>query len=370
MDHGHLSFAQARSAFVLGADRPRLTSLSAVPPVDEAIRAAAYRRLDVLTKPRGALGRLEPLAAQVCAIQGTLDVRIVQPVGIVFAADHGVAERGVSAYPREVTVQMVANFLHGGAAISVLAKLQGVDLWIVDAGVDGECMAHPRLIEAKIRRGTRNFIDEPAMTPQECADSLQRGREVVERVMPRGSNALLLGEMGIGNTAAAAMLMHGLTGRELIDCVGRGTGLDDAGLRRKRQLLAQALERRAAPPDPLELLAEFGGFEIAMLAGAVLAGAARRALILVDGFTATVAAALAARLDPGVLDYCVFGHCSAEHAHRALLEHLRVQPLLDLGMRLGEGSGAAVALSVVRAAVALFTDMATFEGAGVSDKDA
>jgi nicotinate-nucleotide--dimethylbenzimidazole phosphoribosyltransferase len=367
MDHGHLSFAQARSVFVLAA---HLARFGAIPPVDEGIRTAAYRRLDVLTKPRGALGRLEPLAAQVCAIQGTMDVRIVQPVGIVFAADHGVADRGVSAYPREVTAQMVANFLHGGAAISVLAKLQGIELWIVDAGVDGDCSVHPRLIEAKIRRGTRNFIDEPAMTPEECAAALQWGRDVVERVMPGAGNTLILGEMGIGNTAAAAMLMHGLTGRELIDCVGRGTGLDDGGLQRKRQLLALALERRAAPPDPLELLAEFGGFEIAMLAGAVLAGAARRAVILVDGFTATVAAALAARWDPGVLDYCVFGHCSAEHAHRALLEHLQVQPLLDLGMRLGEGSGAALALSVVRAAVALFTEMATFEGAGVSDKDA
>jgi nicotinate-nucleotide--dimethylbenzimidazole phosphoribosyltransferase len=355
---------------VLAADRSQLTRFSAVPPVDEAIRAAAYRRLDVLTKPRGALGRLEPLAAQLCAIQGTLDVRIVQPVGIVFAADHGVADRGVSAYPREVTAQMVANFLHGGAAISVLARLQGIELWIVDAGVDGDCSAHPRLIEAKIRRGTRNFIDEPAMTREECAAALQWGREAVERVMPGDSNALVLGEMGIGNTAASALLMHGLTGRELTDCVGRGTGLDDAGLQRKRQLLAQALERRTAPRDALDLLAEFGGYEIAMLAGAVLAGAARRAVILVDGFTATVAAALAATWDPAVLEYCVFGHCSSEHAHRALLEHLRVQPLLDLGMRLGEGSGAALALSIVRAAVALFTQMATFEGAGVSDKDA
>jgi nicotinate-nucleotide--dimethylbenzimidazole phosphoribosyltransferase len=357
MDHGYLSSAQARGALVL------------VPAVDEAIRAEAYRRLDVLTKPRGALGRLEALAAQVCAIQRTLGIRIMQPVGIVFAADHGVADSGVSAYPREVTAQMVANFLQGGAAISVLAKQQGIDLWIVDAGVDGDCSTHRRLIEAKIRRGTRNFVDEPAMTPEECANAVRRGREVVERVASDG-NTLILGEMGIGNTAAAAMLMHGLTGKELSDCVGRGTGLDDAGLERKRAVLVQALERCAAPRDPMDLLTEFGGYEIAMLTGAVLAGAARRMLVLIDGFTVTVAAALAARLDPGVMEYCVFGHCSAEHAHRALLEHLEVRPLLDLGMRLGEGSGGALALSVVRAAVALFTDMATFEGAGVSDKDA
>lgn len=370
MDHGHLSLAQARNVAVLSARRPDLMRFSNIPPLDEAIRAAAFRRLDILTKPRGALGQLEPLAAQLCAIQKTLDIRIVRPVGIVFAADHGVADRGVSAYPREVTVQMVANFLHGGAAISVLAKLQGIDLWIVDAGVDGDCGAHPRLIEAKIRRGTRNFIDEAAMTPEECAAALNRGRNIVEQTVSHGSNTLVLGEMGIGNTAAAAILMHGLTGAQLTDCVGRGTGLDDEGLDRKKRLLAQALTRRAAPQDPFELLAEFGGYEIAMLTGAILAGAARQMLVLVDGFTVTVAAALAAKFDPGVLGYCIIGHRSAEHAHRALLEHLQVQPLLDLGMRLGEGSGAAVALSVVRAAAALFTEMATFEGAGVSDKDA
>jgi nicotinate-nucleotide--dimethylbenzimidazole phosphoribosyltransferase len=343
---------------------------AAIPPPDESVRAAALRRLDVLTKPLGALGRLEPLAAQLCAIQGTLDVRIAHPTGIVFAADHGVSQSGVSAYPREVTAQMVANFLHGGAAISVLAKLQGMELWIVDAGVAGDCGTHPRLIDAKIRGGTRNFADEPAMTAEECDAALRRGRDVLERVIPAGGNTLVLGEMGIGNTAASAMLMHGLTGKELGVCIGRGTGLDDRGLRHKKAVLAQALERRAAPQDPLDLLREFGGYEIAMLTGAALGAASRRMLILVDGFTVSVAVAIAARFDPGVLDYCVFGHCSAEQAHAVLLDYLGVRPLLDLGMRLGEGSGAALALPVVRAAASLFTDMATFEAAGVSDKGA
>jgi nicotinate-nucleotide--dimethylbenzimidazole phosphoribosyltransferase len=355
-----------------GSRVPRrvLPWLDAIPPVNETVRAAACRRLDVLTKPLGALGRLEPLAAQIGAIQGTLEVRIAQPACIVFAADHGISQSGVSAYPREVTTQMVANFLQGGAAISVLAKLNGIELWIVDSGVAGDCGAHPRLIDAKIRRGTRNFVDEPAMTPEECASALRRGKDVLDRVVPPGSNTLVLGEMGIGNTAASAMLMHGLTGKELSACVGRGTGVDDRGLERKKAVLAQALKRRAAPRDPLDLMAEFGGYEIAMLTGAVLGAAARRMLILVDGFTVSVAVAVAARLDPVALDYCVFGHCSAEHAHRALLEYLQVRPLLDLGMRLGEGSGAALGLSVVRAAAALFTDMATFDGAGVSDKGA
>jgi nicotinate-nucleotide--dimethylbenzimidazole phosphoribosyltransferase len=341
---------------------------AAVSAADEEIRAAANRRLDKLTKPLGALGRLEPLAAQICAIQRTLSPSISNPVAVVFAADHGIADRGVSAYPRAVTEQMVRNFLNGGAAINVLARLEGLELWVVDAGVDGDCGPHPRLIEAKLGRGTRDFSVSPAMTGEECGEALFRGREAVDRVMPLGGNTVVLGEMGIGNTASAALLMHGLTGLPLIDCVGRGTGLDDAGLGRKIDTLSRAWRRRSPPEDPHELLAEFGGFEIAMLVGAILRSAANHHLIVVDGFTVTVAALLATRIEPRVLDYCVFGHCSAERAHRALLAHLKVEPLLDLGMRLGEGSGAAIALSVVRAAVALFSQMATFEGAGVSEK--
>src|SRR5260221_2330920 len=242
-----------------------------IPRIDTATREAANRRLDTLTKPQGALGRLEPLAAQVCGIQRTLKPVITRPVAIVFAADHGVAERGVSAYPRAVTEQMVRNFLAGGAAINVLAKLQGLELWIVDAGVDGDCGDHPRLIQAKVRRGTRDFVECAAMTPAECRHALRRGQEALEQAAVSGSNAVILGEMGIGNTAASALLMHALTGLALGDCVGRGTGLDDRGLERKRASLEAALARRAPPQDVLELLAEFGGYEIAMLTGAILA---------------------------------------------------------------------------------------------------
>ena len=338
-----------------------------IPPLDESSRAAAMRRVDVLTKPLGALGRLESLAVQVCAIQRTLQPRISEPVAIVFAGDHGVADRGVSAYPRAVTGQMVKNFLAGGAAISVLARVLGLELWIVDAGVDDDCGTHPRLIGAKVRRGTRDFVTEPAMTKSECCEALARGRDTIARAATAATNTVIFGEMGIGNTASSALLMHRLTGLPLADCVGRGTGLDDAGLERKRATLAAA-SQRVGSVDALRLLSEFGGYEIAMLVGALLAAAARRMLIIVDGFTVTVAAAIAARLNPRVLDYCVFGHCSAEHAHRALLGRLEVMPLLDLGMRLGEGTGAALALSTVRAALALFTEMATFEGAGVSEK--
>lgn len=342
--------------------------LERIAPADASVHAAALRRLDTLTKPLGALGTLEALAAQVSAIQRTLEPAIVAPAALVFAGDHGIADRGVSAYPRAVTTQMVANFLAGGAAISVLARALGVELWIVDAGVDGDCASHPRLIAAKIRRGTRDAVSEPAMTAAEVRAALRQGRAACERALAHGGNTLILGEMGIGNTAASALLMHGLTHRPLAECVGRGTGLDDAGLARKRATLAQAIARCAPPEEPLALLAEFGGYEIAMLTGAALAAAARRALILVDGFSVTVAIALAAELAPAVLDYCVFGHRSAEQAHRALLEHLGARPLLDLDMRLGEGSGAAVALPLVRAAVELFTRMATFEGAGVSER--
>ena len=341
-----------------------------VAAVDEASRAAANHRLDLLTKPQGALGRLEPLAAQVCAVFHTLHPTIEQPVALVFAGDHGVADRGVSAYPRVVTMQMVMNFLSGGAAISVLTKAQGIDLWIVDAGIDGDLPSHPKLIDAKVRRGTRDMVVEPALTTEECERALRLGAEVVAEVISPPSNTVLLGEMGIGNTASAALLMHGLTGIPLDDCIGRGTGLDDQGLARKRAVLASAWARCAPPRRPSELLSEFGGCEIAMLAGAALAAASRGLLVLVDGFTVTVAVALAAQLDRHVLDYCVFAHCSAEHAHRALLAHLRVEALLNLDMRLGEGTGAAMAMPLVRAAIALLTEMATFDDAGVSGKPA
>jgi nicotinate-nucleotide--dimethylbenzimidazole phosphoribosyltransferase len=345
-----------------------IPAFAPVSPVDEATRAAAGHRLDTLTKPQGALGRLELLAAQVCAVQRTLHPAVTQPVAFVFAGDHGVADRGVSAYPRAVTVQMVRNFLVGGAAINVLAQTLGIELWIVDAGIDGDLPTHPRLIDAKIRRGTRDFVDQAAMTTAECSSALQRGAEIIASSVSPASNVVVLGEMGIGNTASAALLMHGLTGIPIHDCVGRGTGLDDRGFSRKKELLTAAWARRPPPVAPAELLREFGGYEIAMMTGAALAAAARRMLIVVDGFTVTASVALAARIDPNVLGYCVFAHCSAERAHRAVLAHIGVQPLLDLEMRLGEGTGAALALPLVRAAAALFTEMATFDGARVSGK--
>jgi nicotinate-nucleotide--dimethylbenzimidazole phosphoribosyltransferase len=341
---------------------------AAVPPLDAAVRAAALRRLDVLTKPLGALGRLEALAARLCAIQRTLQPRIERPYVAVFAGDHGAARRGVSAYPAAVTAQMVANYLSGGAAINVLARVHGLTLVVVDAGVDAEFEPHPNLIAAKIRRGTRDYVEAPAMSAGECQAAVDRGAEVARRAAGDGSNVLVLGEMGIGNTGASTLLMHGLTGLALGSCVGRGTGLDDAGLARKLRVLEAARARAPAAREPMELLQEFGGYEIAMLVGCLLGGAAARMVLLVDGFTVSVAAALAARIEPAVIDYCVFAHRSAEQAHGALLGHLGVEPLLDLELRLGEGSGAALAVPLLRSAAALIQEMATFESAGVSEK--
>jgi nicotinate-nucleotide--dimethylbenzimidazole phosphoribosyltransferase len=342
--------------------------MMAVQPIDSNVRAAALRRLDSLTKPLGSLGRLEALAAQLCAIQNTLQPRIEAPHVVVFAGDHGAAERGVSAYPRSVTAQMVANFLAGGAAINVLARTHALGLVVVDAGVDAELEPHPQLIGAKIRRGTRDYVTESAMTPAECRRALDRGGAVAAQIAAGGSNTLVLGEMGIGNTGSAALLMHGLTGRAIESCVGRGTGLDDAGVIRKLAILTAARVRAPATAEPVELLAEFGGYEIAMLVGCILAGAGLRMVVIVDGFTVTAAAALAARIEPRVFDYCVFGHRSEEQAHGALLQTLGAIPLLDLGLRLGEGTGGALAVPLLRSAVALFLEMATFESAGVSDK--
>jgi nicotinate-nucleotide--dimethylbenzimidazole phosphoribosyltransferase len=331
-------------------------------------RSAIQAHLDSLTKPLGSLGELEGLAARIALLQNTLAISIAAPRAFVFAGDHGAADSGVSAYPKAVTAQMVGNYLAGGAAINVLSRVNAFDLTVVDAGVDAEFAPHPLLAAAKVRRGTRNYLHEPAMTAEEYQACLAHADRLVASAAAAGSNTLLLGEMGIGNTASAALLMHYLSGQELSVCVGRGTGLDDAGLARKLQLLRTAVARRAAPASLAELMCEYGGYEIAMLAGAIVAAARRRMLVLVDGFTVTTAAAFAIGLEASARDCCVYAHCSAERGHRALLEHLGARPLLDIGMRLGEGSGAGVALPLVRAAVAMFTGMATFAGAGVSER--
>jgi nicotinate-nucleotide--dimethylbenzimidazole phosphoribosyltransferase len=339
---------------------------------DRGLAAALQDKIDRKTKPPGALGRLEAVAHRIGLIQQTLSPRLERPHLLVFAGDHGAAKAGVSAYPQDVTWQMVENFLAGGAAINVFCRLNGLGLAVVDAGVAHD-FGGPRegLIDAKIAPGTANYVEQAAMSIGQCAQAIEQGAGIVRGLAATGCNVLGFGEMGIGNTSSAALLTHCLTGAPLAECVGRGTGLDDAGLMRKRALLGQALARyRSAggDDDAFKVLAEFGGFEIATLVGALLAAAEARMVLLIDGFIVGAAALVAARLAPEVLEYCIFCHRSAEPGHAAQLSAMNAEPLLDLGLRLGEGTGAALAFPLLGAAVAFLDEMASFESAGVSDK--
>jgi nicotinate-nucleotide--dimethylbenzimidazole phosphoribosyltransferase len=336
---------------------------------DPVLAARLQHLLDHKTKPVGALGRIEALALQVGLVLGTESPRLDQPQLVVFAADHGLAGRGVSAYPSDVTWQMVENFLAGGAAVSVLARQHGIALTVVDCGVRHEFASRPGLVVRKVAPGTADSMAGPAMTAAQCEQAIQAGRDVV-RSLP--GNAVLLGEMGIGNTSAAALLLARLTGSDLVDCVGAGTGLDAAGIERKRAILVQVLQRHEGATAPLDALAAFGGFEIAALVGAVLQAAGERRVIVVDGFITTAAVLVARALDPLVLQRCVFSHRSGECGHGLMLRHLGPGPrtparaLLDLELRLGEGSGAALAWPLLVSACALLREMASFEAAGVS----
>ena len=338
---------------------------------DRAIEISLKNRVDRKTKPLGALGLLERAAIQIGLIQQRLDPAFGQPHLLVFAGDHGAAKAGVSAYPQDVTWQMVENFLAGGAAINVFARQNGLHLAIIDAGVAHDFGKRAGLIDAKIAAGTANYIEEPAMTAEQCAQAIARGAEITRNLSANGCNVVGFGEMGIGNTAAASLITHCLTGLPLADCIGRGTGLDDAGLARKQALLEAALNRyRSAGGgnEPLAVLAEFGGFEIAMMVGAMLGAAEAKMTLLIDGFIVGSAALAASRLAPAFGDYCVFCHRSAEAGHAAQLAALGAEPLLDLGLRLGEGTGAALAFPLVQASVNFLNEMASFESAGVSDK--
>jgi nicotinate-nucleotide--dimethylbenzimidazole phosphoribosyltransferase len=335
-----------------------------IPALDDTgLRRALQARIDAKTKPLGALGRLESLALQIGCILGSTSPRLAQPQMVVFAADHGLAARGVSAYPSDVTWQMVENFLAGGAAVSVLARQHGLALTVIDAGVRHDFPSRPGLVLRKIAHGTADSLTGPAMSDVQCAEAVAAGREVV-RDLP--GNALLLGEMGIGNTSAAALLLARLAGQPIALCAGRGTGLDEAGLARKVAVLEEVLARHAGAVAPLDALAAFGGFEIAMMCGAVLQAALERRVIVVDGFIASSAVLVASRLQPAVLSRCVFAHCSDEAGHALMLRELQAQPLLSLGLRLGEGSGAALAWPLLESACLLLAEMASFESAGVS----
>ncbi|WP_246165008.1 nicotinate-nucleotide--dimethylbenzimidazole phosphoribosyltransferase [Pigmentiphaga aceris] len=339
-----------------------------LPPIADAkrpaLRAALRARLDAKTKPLGSLGMLEALAVDIGAIQDRNPPQMEKCAVALFAASHGAAHR-VSAYPPDVTWQMVENFLAGGAAINVMARSLNVDLHIVNAGVDHEFGQRDGLIDAVVMHGTRDYTDPAnagAMTQEACEQALMRGLAFGQNLQV---DALGFGEMGIGNTASASLLMHGLTGVPLAQCVGAGAGLDEAGVARKLALLDDALRVRPRPTSPLAWLATYGGLEIAMMAGAMLGAASRGTVLVIDGFIVSAALLVATRLEPNVRQYAVFAHRSAEQGHRLLLANLQAQALFDLGLRLGEGTGAALAMPLLRTACAVVRDMASFTDAGV-----
>ncbi len=351
---------------------PTLTDLR-----DPALTQALQHKLDAKTKPLGSLGRLEILALNLGQILGTDTPALKDPQMVVFAGDHGLTARGVSAFPQDVSWQMVENFLAGGAAVSVFSRLNGIALTVVDCGVAHDFLAglaagsqRPGLLVRKVSGGEKGTADssvQPAMTPAQCQQALQNGMDIVKNLP---GNALLLGEMGIGNTSAASLLLARLADLDIEVCTGAGTGLDAPAVQRKTAVLREVLARHPHALTPLDALAAFGGLEIASMVGAVLQAAVERRVVVVDGFIATSAVLVAHALQPLVLQRCAFAHRSGERGHEFMLQHLGVQALLDLGLRLGEGSGAALSWPLLTAACAMLREMASFGSAGVSEKSA
>ncbi len=351
------------------SDIERLLTLPAVPALpdlhDAALQARLRRAIDGKTKPLGALGEVEALMLRLGLILGSEAPALAAPQLVIYAADHGIATQGVSPYPADVTWQMVHNFLAGGAAASVLARQHGLALTVVDCGVRHDFAPDSGVLIHKVARGTADCTQGPAMSAAQCAEAISNGMALV-RALP--GNALLLGEMGIGNTSAAALLLARLSGADIEQCTGAGSGLDAAGIARNTALLRRALRVNAAAREPLDALAALGGLEIATMCGSVLQAAAERRVIVVDGFITSAAVLVASRLAPHVLQRCVFAHCGSERAHALMLALMGAQPLLRLGLRLGEGSGAALAWPLLQSACALLREMASFESAGVSNR--
>ncbi len=341
-------------------------TLQAIVPVNRSLLSIAQARLDCLTKPVGSLGRLEELAAQYVAMSGKVPQSPPQSLVLTLAADHGVAVEGISAYPSSVTAQMVRNFLQGGAAVNVLARHVGANVRVVDVGVAVDLGAPPGLLVRKVGLGTKNLAIGPAMTRQEAIQAVETGIALANEAGAEGIGLLATGDMGIGNTTPSTAIAAVVTGRMVSEITGRGTGLDETGLQRKVRVVEQALEINAPDSkDPLDILAKVGGFEIGGIAGVILGAAANRIPVVLDGFIAGAGALLAVGLHPPCREYLFAAHVSAERGHRVILEYLGVEPLLDLQLRLGEGTGACLALSLIQAAIKIYTQMATFQAAGV-----
>ena len=333
-----------------------------------AFAHALQHKIDQKTKPTGSLGVLEVLAKQIGMVFQTLEPKIIKPNLVVFAADHGIANHGVSAYPQDVTRQMVLNFLEGGAAINVFCKQNGIKLSIVDAGVNYDFPTNANLISAKIAKGTQSFLHGAAMSQTELQLCFNKGKKIVAALAKKGSNCIGFGEMGIGNTSTASVLMSVITGLSITDCVGRGTGVGDKKLIKKKEILKKAIENYSGEPDLNSKLAYFGGFEILQMAAGMLSAYQSNMLILVDGFICSVAYLIAFKINPAVKKNTIFCHCSAEQAHRKLLDYLEVQPILQLDLRLGEGTGCAIAFPIIQSAVVFLNKMASFESAGVDQE--
>ena len=342
--------------------------LGSIEGVDRSLELAAQKRLDSLTKPRGSLGRLEELARRYAAMTGTASPSVTRKVVFTFAGDHGVAAEGVSAFPREVTPQMVYNFLAGGAGINVLARHAGCEVVVVDMGVDHDFEGPDGLVDRKVVRGTRNMRLGPAMTREEAERCIVAGMELAAE---RAGEGVIFGtgDMGIANTTAASAIAAVLTGSPVRDVTGHGTGIDDEVLIHKVEVIKDAIRTNSPDPsDPVDVLSKVGGAEIAGITGLVLGAASRRVPVVADGFISTAGALVAVEMKPEAADYIFASHNSVEKGHRVMLEHMGLDPILDLGLRLGEGTGAALAISIVEAAVRVYNEMATFGDAGVSEE--
>jgi nicotinate-nucleotide--dimethylbenzimidazole phosphoribosyltransferase len=345
-------------------------TIQAIKPLDETAMRAAGARQDTLTKPRGSLGRLEELSIQLAGMKADPFPSVERKAVIVMAADHGVAREGVSAYPSDVTAQMVLNFVRGGAAINVLAHQARARVTVVDIGVNADFEPMPGLVRRKVLCGTRNMAQGPAMTREEAGQALQVGVDVLSEEAANGLDLVATGDMGIGNTTPSSAIAALMTGLPVEQVVGRGTGIDDQGLERKIKVIERALQlNQPDPNDALDVLHKVGGLEIAGLAGVMIAAASRRIPVVVDGFISTASAMIAVSLAPGVREYLISSHQSVEIGHQAMLKHLNLKPLLDLNLRLGEGTGAALAFHLIEASTRILREMATFDEAGVSDKE-
>ncbi len=343
--------------------------LPPVPPPDLEFERAARAHQNRLTKPTGSLGRLEELSIQLAAIQGSLKPDVTRKAVVIMAGDHGVTREGVSAYPADVTLQMVHNFLSGGAAVNVLARQAGARVCVVDMGVAADFQPGLGVVDAKIDHGTGNIARGPAMTRQQAEQCIDRGIEVAAREFERGLDLIATGDMGIGNTTPSSAIAAVFTGHPVEEVTGRGTGIDEAGLSAKIAVIKKAIQiNQPDLNDPLDVLAKVGGFEIGGLAGLIIGSAARRVPVVIDGFISTAAALLAYHIEPGIKPYLIAAHRSVEIGHGVMLEHIGLEPLMGLNMRLGEGTGAVLAFHIVEASVRILNEMSTFENAGVSDR--